>query len=218
MEKPKSIELNGEGAFRSIQKGAFIVGRPPENPEEGDVITGIALDEKQLQERIRKEEQTMRALGGELLATPANEKKELKISKKQLPAKKKKTQEKAAKASAVVFVNVDKDDEPEQESVTKDEVVKKELKRIKFENDFGQIYVLVEHVLTSTNTILLVFSDLEHVTFTPKPNEILKLHFDGEEVLVYYPDSLIYWPDLDKYLMPLYVTPPEMLESSGNKE
>lgn len=78
-------------------------------------------------------------------------------------------------------------------------------KKIIFSNDFGNIKVYAEDVLTCDMAVALVFKDEEALTFVPKIGEALELKIEDEEpISVYFPGSIFTWTDNVKNVIILF--------------
>ncbi len=103
------------------------------------------------------------------------------------------------------------DPEPEMiniwDKVREEKVVEKsnEKKYIYLFNKLGKIRLSVETVLECEAAYCVVFRSEDDVIFTPNPGETLNMiNLDGDEVTVYFANSMFNWIDGVKQLMILF--------------
>lgn len=99
---------------------------------------------------------------------------------------------------------------PYKETFGEDVVIKpvelpEKKKKIIFSNNFGNIKLYAEDVLTCDMAIALVFKNEEALTFVPKIGEALELKIEDEEpISVYFPGSIFTWTDNIKNVIILF--------------
>jgi len=191
---------NEPAGFRSIQKGALIVGRS--EPKEGyisKIVTTLNVSPERQEQLAQQITQHALISGGKLSqAGPRKQRAKKKTEYIEVVA----PEEQPIRTMHIEHP-ADEEYSPYAAPIAIPAYTAPKIK-VKFSNEFGQISMNVESIIEGDILIHLLFSKEEDITFIPAEHTTLKLEYDETETYVYYPDSTLPWVDGVKRIMTLF--------------